>query len=363
MNKKLITLAIAGAVATPFAAQAGSLNVANQDITLSGGITGAYVYQTDQKIDQFEVTDALLDFSSEAKAGGMGFDLGVGTLTGNTVVSPMGVIGAGAAAVNNTANTADVGVQYAVVSVMPTEALTVEAGLLPTNVGFEVFPSYGNDNILRGMVWGGQPAYYTGARATFAAGPMNVYAEANKNAFGGSCPSATSSCPGSAIGVNGSFGGVDAALNLLSVANNKSIVDLIVSGKAGPATYGVNFDYIKKSKVLKQASPGTDEKAYGLALYASFAMGDKAALPIRFEYINDGTSNLYGLNNPGAGGGIVSKTAYTFTITPTYNFTDSTFARAELAYVTTDKKTMLMDDKGALTDTNLSIAFQGGVRF
>ena len=42
---------------------------------MSGGITGDYMYQTDTKMDQYVVNDALLDFASDAKAGGVGFKL------------------------------------------------------------------------------------------------------------------------------------------------------------------------------------------------------------------------------------------------------------------------------------------------
>ena len=351
MNKKLITLAIAGAVATPFAAQAGSLNVANQDITMSGGLTGAYLYQTDTKKDAFVVQDALLDFASEAKAGGMGFDLGVGTLAGNSLLSPMNVIG----------NGGNVGVQYGYVTVMPTDSIKVDAGILATNIGYEVVPSYGNASILHGFVWNGEPAYYTGARATYSTGNMSVYAEANKNA-------SSAGTPGSGIGASGSFGGANVALNFMSFAEAQtgpgSIVDIIASTKAGNVTLAANIDYLAKSdRAKKAAAAGIDDNAFGVALYASMPMGDKAELPIRLEYINDGTSNLYGLNPGGAPAGIVSKTAYTFTISPTYNFTNATFVRAELAYVSTDKKTLYVDDKGALTDTNMTVGFQGGVRF
>ena len=37
----------------------------------------------------------------------------------------------------------------------------------------------------------------------------------------------------------------------------------------------------------------------------------------------------------------------TFTISPTYNFTNATFVRAELAYVNTDKKTLLTGRQGS----------------
>jgi len=370
MNKKLITLAIAGAVATPFAAQAGSITVPNMDIQMSGGITGAWIYQSDTKQDQYVVDDALLDFSSEAKAGGMGFDLGVGTLTGNALGisgrSSTGatIIGGGSTAVNSATGggyPGDVGVQYGYVTVMPTDGLKIDAGLLPTNVGYEVYPSYANGNILRGAVWAAQPAYYTGARATYSMGGMSVYVEGSKQ-------DVSNTANGQAIGGSFSMGAVNGSISYFNQEDVRSIVDLIFSTKAGNIDLAANIDYIAKADKMKKAAPtGTDDNAYGVALYASIPMGDKASLPMRLEYINDGTSNLYGLNPGGVTGTTVSKTAYTFTITPTYNFTDATFVRAELAYTSTDKKTVLADDKtastGIFTDSNLTVGAQAGVRF
>lgn len=355
MNKKLISLAIAGAVATPFAAQAGSFTVGNQDIKVSGGITGAYLYTSEDtsggaartKQDEFVVPDALVDFSSDAKTGGMGFTLGIGTLGENSLApqSELTVIGG-----PNFIPT-QVGVQYGWVSVKPMDNLTVDAGLLATNVGYEVSPSYGNANILRGLVWNAQPTYYTGARATYTMNGINIYAELNKDPLGLGTGNA-----GGAIGASGDFGGIHGVISYFDQTNNRSIVDIIASGKVGSVTVGANLDYITKAKATKVA--GTDDNAFGLALYASVMPMDKVTLPVRIEYVDDGTSGLYGL-----GGAGLSNSAITFTVTPTYNFTDSTFVRAELAYVSTDKKSVYVDDKGAITDSAWTVGVQGGVLF
>jgi hypothetical protein len=356
MNKKLITLAIAAAVATPFAAQAGSLNVANQDITLSGGITGDYIYQTDTKMDQYVVNDALLDFASDAKAGGMGFKLGVGTLAGNNMgssTSPLNIIGGGSTVVPNSPTT--VGVQYGWVTLMPTDGLTVDAGMLATNTGYEVAPSYDNGNILRGLVYLNQAAnYYTGARVTYSTGNMSVYVEGSKQPAGGNSN-------GQAIGASATMGSVNGSISYFNDEDNKSIVDIVASTMAGNVTLATNIDYITKSDKMKKAAPaGTDDNAYGIALYATVPMGDMAELPMRLEYVNDGTSGLYGMGSSGN-----SQTAITFTITPTYNFSKATFVRAELAYVSVDKKvgSPYVDDKGIATDSNMTVGAQAGVRF
>ena len=349
MNKKLISIAIAAAVAAPLAAQAGTITVPNMDITMSGGITGDYMYQTDTKMDEYVVNDALLDFASDAKAGGMGFKLGVGTLANNDLhssTSTTGIIG----------NGGNFGVNYGWVTVMPTDGLKVDAGLLATNTGYEVAPSYDNGNILRGLVYYNQaPNYYTGARVTYSTGDMSVYVEGSKQPAGGNSN-------GQAIGASATMGSVNGSISYFNDEDNKSIVDIVASTKAGNVTLATNIDYITKSDRMKKAAPaGTDDNAYGIALYATVPMGDMAELPMRLEYVNDGTSGLYGLGSSGN-----SQTAITFTITPTYNFSKATFVRAELAYVTTDKKTspsIYMDDKGLGTDSNLTVGAQAGVRF
>jgi hypothetical protein len=343
MKTKLLLLT--GAVAIPFAAQAGSLTVPSQDITLSGGIAGAYFYNTDTKRDAYAVTDALIDLSTEAKPNAVSFDVGIGALAMNNLATsggPLTAIG------GDGTDAGSVAVQYGWISVMPVGGLKVDVGKLATNVGYEVAPGYGDANILRGLVWNAQPVYYTGARATYSMGGINVYAEANKNAAG--------SGAGSAAGVNGSIGGINAALNVASTVNVKSIVDVILSAKLGGIDVAANIDYQTLAKAARTA--GTDDNAYAAALYASFPMGAQASLPVRVEYVSDGTSGIYGLGAAGA-----SNTAWTFTVTPTYNFSDSTFVRAEVALVTADKKSTYADDKGALTDSNLIVGFQGGVRF
>jgi hypothetical protein len=348
MKKRLITLAIAGAVATPFAVQAGSLTVPNQDITLSGGITGAYRNQTDTKKDAFVVDDALLDFATEAKTGGMGFDLGIGALAGNSLYANSQLTSIG--------NGGSVAVQYGWVSVMPIDGLKIDAGKLATNVGYELVPSYLNAQELHGLVWNDQPAYYTGARATYSTGDMSFYAEANKNAF----PTAGGG-PGSGFGASATMGPVFGAVNVVSAVNEVYIVDFIASGKAGNIDLAANIDYIGKSKALKNATPNTDDNATGIALYASFPVTENDTIPIRLEYVNDGTSNLYGLTNPASG--TSSKSAYTFSISPTHHFTKATYVRGTIAYVTTENKSLYTDDKGAFTDTSLTAGVQAGVLF
>ena len=348
MKKNLISLVIAGAVAVPFAAQAGSLNVANQDITLSGGVAGGYVNNTDTTKDAFTATDALVDLSSEAKTGGMGFDVGVGVLAGAN-------LSGNGSELNTAGSGSGTALQYGWLTIMPTDGLSIQAGTLATNVGYEVVPSYNNANILRGLVWNQQPAYYNGVRATYATGDMSVYAEASNDPY-----NLGTTSNGQAIGASATMGAVNGSISYFNYEDNKSIVDIIASSKIGSVEVAANIDYQMWADRVKNLLPSSaDDNAYGIALYATMPMGANASLPVRVEYVSDGTSGLYGLGAVGA-----SNSAYTITITPTYNFSDSTFVRAELAYVGTDKKiSAYKDDKGVANDSNLIVGFQGGLMF
>ena len=161
----------------------------------------------------------------------------------------------------------------------------------------------------------------------------------------------------SAMGASATFGKVNGSISYFSIVNSGSILDFIASSKMGSTTVAANIDYLSKADAAKTA--GTDDNAYGIALYASVAMGDKASLPLRFEYVNDGTSGLYGLGSAGN-----SNSAITFTVTPTYKFSNSTFVRAELALVSADNNTSAyQDDKGNNTDRNIIMGVQAGILF
>jgi hypothetical protein len=90
------------------------------------------------------------------------------------------------------------------------------------------------------------------------------------------------------------------------------------------------------------------------------------------EYVSDGKSGIYGLTTTDSANNLVSNSAITFTVSPTYHFSDSTFVRAEVAYVTIDKKAAAgsildpgpyVDDKGAGDTSAFTFGVQGGVLF
>jgi len=328
---------LVGLLAALPAAQAGSLNVANTDLTLSGGVTAGVFHTTNNgstNTTEYEVPDFLLELSSAADSE-VGFTAAFGHLAGASLWD------GGVPAVDP----GSMDVQYGYLTVPVGSAVTVDAGKLATMIGYEVAPSYANSNILLGSVWYEQPVYYKGVRATYSADGFSAYAEANDDpVLGGVGPNADGKSV--VFGASTSYGGYDWLASYGNGFNAKNILDLIVSGKVGGIDGAINFDY----QSLDDNAPGQDDSAYGIALYATFPASAMVTVPVRVEYVSDGTSGLYE--------GVDS--AYTLTITPTYHASESTFVRGELAYISADNK-IFADDKGQPKDNNTSFVLEAGV--
>ncbi len=315
---------------------AGSVKSANLDITLSGGASAGYFFSNNtgsSNEDNFIVSDFIIELGSdEPKTGGVGFFGGYGNFAQVTLLDGNG----------DGADT-DSTLRYAWMSWAPVENVTVEAGLLASNVGFEVANSYDNGNISLGALWNAQPAYYPGARVSYDMGDMSVYAEANNDgAAGGS--------KAFAVGLNGSASGVDYAINYFDGDGDASrnIIDLIVSTNMSGTDVGVNIDF----HVLDDKPMGaTDDSGFGIAVYAVPNLAPSIDLPVRLEYISDGDSGIYGFDS-----------GFTLTVTPTMNVGKHGFVRAEVSYVTADNK-MFTDKDGKAEDTKTSFAFQVGYKF
>jgi len=333
------------------AAQAGTLTVGSAVLTLSGGITGGYFRTTNigqKDVDDYEVPDFLVGLSSEAKDGAVGFTAAYGHLA-------MPSVWDGGVPANDPNS---MNVQYGYLTVPAGSGITVDAGILATMIGYEVAPTYANANVLLGTVWYEQPVYYNGIRATWAGNGFNVFAEANDDAAlgGDTDPTSPTYCPtcrgkSAVFGVNGSGGPVNYAVSYGNGFNNKDILDFILSGTLAGIDAAVNLDYQKWDNTPTTPA-NADDSAFGLALYATFPASSMVDVPVRVEFVSDGTSRLYG--------GVDS--AYTLTVTPTYHYTENTFVRAEVAYFSASNDVFL-DDAGAAQGTNTSFNLQAGVTY
>ncbi|MDQ7056888.1 MAG: outer membrane beta-barrel protein [Persephonella sp.] len=325
--KKVLSLAAAGLMALG-TANAGTLTVANSDIEMSGGVTAGYFYTTNigsNNNDYFTVSTFAVDLTSKINSM-IGFTASFGQTKQPDLLAPL--------------PTTSFGVEYSWVSIRPLEGLTVDAGLLLTNIGYELYHTYNNKNYMFGLVWWAQPVTYPGARITYSVvDGIDIYAEYTQDGR-----------DSFAVGSLGEINGINYAVSYFDYVAYKNLIDIVLSASVEGIDLGVNFDYQWLDDTAK--TPGNDDSAYGIALYASTKV-DVFELPVRIEYVNDGTSGIYG---------ITGDDAWSFTISPTYRPSKNTYVRAEFAYVNTDKKGFT-DDKGNAKDSRTSIGVEAGFMF
>jgi len=317
------TTAIAGSIKT-------NMDV---DLNLSGGATAGFFYSTNTQTDDdqnFVVNDVFLELkTNKTKSGEVGFSAGAGSLAMTALTTASGEV-----------VKAKPDLHYAVVDYAFTGNMLIEAGMLATKVGYESPTSYANDHATLGVLWSLQPTYYAGARAVYDMGGMNLYAEVSQPfAF--------------AVGVFGDVSKIKYALNYFDRDKGDNMIDVVFSSSIGKLDFGMNFNYI-----LRELKVGTnDDTAMGVGLYFA-AKTEKVYLPLRLEYISDGTSNAYAPTE----GGLGFDSGYTLTITPTLNVSKNAFLRAEFSILTAENK-IFKNKNGEAKDSTVSAALQMGYRF
>ncbi|WP_457638880.1 outer membrane beta-barrel protein [Persephonella sp.] len=340
MKKVLGGLAAAGLLAGT--AAAGTLTVANSDMKMGGGVTAGYFYVTNngtgENNDYFTVSNFVVDL--KGKSGIISYKASFGSVVQPDLLketlpkAPSGEI---------------FGFSYGWVTIAPVEGLSIEAGKLVTNIGYELYHTYDNKNYTFGLVWSGQPVKYPGARVNYSVmDGVDVYAEYTQDHDKSDTDKADDAF---AVGLLGSLGGVDYAVSYFDYSAWKNLIDVVLSTEVEGIEFGVNADYQWLDDAAKSA--GQDDTAYGIALYLSTKV-DVFELPVRIEYINEGTSGIYG---------VAGDSAWSFTVTPTYRPSSNTYVRAEFAYVNTDKKGTFVDDKGNAKDSRTVIGVEAGFLF
>ncbi len=343
-------LFLAGILSGVVMAHAGQINVANSDIDLSGGITAGYFYSNNtgsSNHDDFKVSNLIISLSSQPKNGGLGFTAAFGTILLPTLYD-------GGLTDNKAILNKGFGVLFGYATYAPVENLTLDAGLLTTNIGYEIATSFANPNITYGSVFYAQPFIYPGARITYTYKDFKFYAEVSKDKGYLDGKSSLPTSGAYAIGTLGSVYGINYALSYYDYTAYKNLIDLVLSKSINDnLDLALNFDYQWLDKTAKQ--PGHDSTGYGVALYIIPKSGN-LSLPLRVEYINDGskgkTSGIYG--------GVA--TGYTFTLTPTYKPTKNTYIRSEVSYFKSDEK-IFLDKSSNPKDSKTSVALEVGFLF
>ncbi len=290
MKKVLGTLAVAGLLTG--AVSAAEVAVVSP-IDVHGGFSAGY---TDENNQGFFVSNFLVELS-KAPTEGLGFTAAFGYLANQpATVSFIGKDSGG----GDLETKASFGFEYGYLTVVPMEGLALDAGVLPTMVGYEVANTYANPNINIAAIWGAQPVYYPGARATYAVNDKTaVFAEVNQDGRGAW-----------SVGTTATVGTVDVVASYYAYNHDRDILDIILSSSFQGLDIALNID----GHIASQA----DEKGgIGAAFYVTPKFGN-ILLPVRLEYMN---------------GDIFADTkGWDIAITPTYAFGENGYGRLEVFY-------------------------------
>jgi len=359
MRKVLGSLVLAG-ILTASVSYAGNITVANSTLELSGGLYAGFV-ATDNDVvnekDNFHVTTADLKLINKID-GKIGFVIDMGRTYQKSLISTD---------LAEERRTFDIEIAY--ISLKALDNLIIDAGLLPTNVGNELFHPNENGNILFGMLWNGQPVTYNGVRATFEASEsLSLYAEYLQEDRGGGYYK-----DGYAVGVLGTLKlgrnapEISYALSFFDYAAERNIVDLVINTTIGSVDFGLNFDYqylddTAKEELKAAGATNIEDSAYGIAVYLTPHLTNSIYVPIRFEYINDKDSTDAAGNVISSGiYGVGGDSAYSISVTPTWKPSKHSFVRAEFDYVKTDK--VSEDIFGQNEDSRTVYAIEAGYSF
>ncbi len=346
--KKLLATAALMTLTTAFAGDKGvPLTTSAQKLSLYGGVSAGYFFTTaDDKMDgnssKPQLTNAILGLSGETgKDMKVGFNLAVGGSLWATIYDgAQGDLASVSLDVQKSFSSVrdvsvssfkeGVGILWGYVDFKPFDTLSISAGMLTTNFGYEIADTYSNPNATFGAIWNAQPFIYPGVRLTFSPmDGMNLYAESNQeygtNNF--------------AVGFLGSLGAITLNLQYYDYENNKNLVDLVFGYSLGIIDIGLNADY--------QMLDGQSGSAYGVALYLIPNLGSITA-PVRLEYFDSGKTNIY---TGGSGTSV--------TITPTYRVAENGFIRLEASYITTSDKVFQNGTANAKT----TVGFEAGLTF
>ncbi|WP_457600797.1 outer membrane beta-barrel protein [Hydrogenivirga sp.] len=335
MKKKLLLTAVLALAGSSLAQEKTITLKLSQPLELYGGVSAGYFYTTNEgskdNDDVFQVTNVIIGLKGETgDAMKLGFDIAVGQSYLGTIDSPL----------NGSAGQTDrFGLVWGYLSLKPADKLSLDAGLLTTNVGYELADTYTNPNVTFGNVWGAQPFIYPGARVTFdVTDGISLYAEYNKEYSGDNF----------AVGSLGEIGAISYGLTYFDYNDtdgtvpNRSLVDLVLGMSLGNIDLGLNADF---HKLDDSSKTGNDDTAYGVAVYVTPNFGN-LSVPVRAEYFDSGDTGIY-----------VDKKGYTFTVTPTFKPAENTFVRAELTHISADNKIFNNKDNKTTLAVELGFTF------
>ena len=316
---------------------------------VSGGLSAGYFYASNvgpsAANDNFVLSNLLVELLAEPKEKPISFVAAFGGTVTPSVFDPP----------EETAP--DLGIEYASLCIEPIENLCIETGLLQPSAGYEDTYTFNNRNMTVGAVASQQPYNALGAGASYSIKDVEIYAATYKarldkeeycTEVNGTSLSPTDSWE---AGIGGSFAGTDLSIYHYNLNSLRNLTGFVVERTVDNTYLALNMDYWRWNHAV--GAYFKDNCALATAVYVSPRFG-AVSIPVRLEYINQGKSKIY-LDSEDA------EDIYVFTITPTYNFSENAYIRAEASYVEGDKG--FEDDQGNTEDSRTYFSMELGFKF
>ena len=259
----------------------------------------------------------------------------------------------------------------AYVKFAPNDSFSVQAGRLPSLLGWEWEFTSQNINIERGLLWDQETTVNHGIQVNYSVGRIDLSLSLNDGFFSGKLNWLTGSATytiDSSSSLTFSAGGNLGSSRLdtfgTPIAQNNSVIfDLIYDSTWGPWTVTPYFQYthVPGNSALRSAGFTHDASTAGVAVLVAYSLSDNWKLGARGEYISssgsldDGAPELVN-GGPGAKN-------WSITLTPTYQY-KMFFGRAEFSYVGLNRSTPGFAFGKAGTDTSqVRLLFETGIIF
>jgi hypothetical protein len=328
--KKLALLSLFGSVAL---AQALELKLEPiGTINVNGALTVYTIHsnnKTDDKKTRYDVGSAIISLSKSAEPFGF-------TLIGGAYATP--VVGVGLLKTSDyTDPFSPIPVAYLEYS--PMKGLSIQAGKLPTIIGYESAFTHQNNYIQRGLVWNMQPVINNGVRLTYSTELFFVKLGVNDGFYTLSTTHPKPALEASlgltpikdgSIALNVILPDKDSRPNDTADPSNKRELNLVASYTLDKLSLGADLLYVEAPR-SNTAGVSEKAKASGVALHVSYDL-KPFKLSGRIEYVKD-NSDAGGIDLVGLGDG---NKGWTFTVTPAYTH-GPLFLRGELSYVKADQ--------------------------
>ncbi len=318
----------------------GLFQSALDGINITGGISAGYFYAShpgeDTSDDEFLLSNFLIDISSSDEDLPVEFVGAFGeTSTPSLLDTPE--------------NNSKFRVEYASLKLKPVIGLSLEAGLLQPNAGYENTYTFNNKNIILGAVASQQPYNAYGARIGYDVNGLCLWGGYFKERLADE----EYNSPDAAweIGLSTSTGGNNVTLYHYYIKGQRNLSGAVIERSIGDIDLAFVIDYWRWDSSVKNLYGS--RSSVGGAFYICPNFG-RFSIPLRLEYIDQNKSLIY-IESPN------TKYIYTVTVSPTWHFKENAYIREESAYVKADKA--FADEDGHIRDNRINLAIELGFKF